>query len=86
MSWLSEQGVRGIVPMGTNGEGTAVSVDEKLGVFGELFASGFAIEIVPTVMQGNLLDTPCPIKKATDFAVNSVGSGLRRQTLRGLRE
>src|ERR671912_905846 len=72
VSWLSEKGVRGIVPMGTNGEGTAVSLDEKLGVFGELFARGFAIEIVPTVMQGNLPDTLKMVENLNGFPATAV--------------
>jgi 4-hydroxy-tetrahydrodipicolinate synthase len=57
VSWLSEKGVDGIVPMGTNGEGASVNLDEKLRVFEKLFAREFPIEVVPTVMQGNLPDT-----------------------------
>jgi dihydrodipicolinate synthase/N-acetylneuraminate lyase len=72
VSWLCEKGVRGIVPMGTNGEGTAVSLDEKLGVFGELFARGFAIEIVPTVMEGNLPDTLKMVENLNGFPATAV--------------
>ena len=32
VKWLSEQGVDGIVPFGTNGEGPSVTLEEKLAV------------------------------------------------------
>jgi dihydrodipicolinate synthase/N-acetylneuraminate lyase len=57
VSWLVERGVTGIVPFGTNGEGTSVTMDEKLRVLEALFARGLPIEILPTVMEGNLPDT-----------------------------
>lgn len=57
VSWLSESGVRGIVPFGTNGEGTSVSMREKLAVIEELFARKLPLEVIPAVMEGNLPDT-----------------------------
>jgi 4-hydroxy-tetrahydrodipicolinate synthase len=57
VSWLAEMGVRGVVPFGTNGEGPSVTLREKLGVLEALFDQGFSIQIIPTVMQGNLPDT-----------------------------
>jgi dihydrodipicolinate synthase/N-acetylneuraminate lyase len=57
VSWLAESGVTGIVPFGTNGEGTSVTTDEKLRVLEALFAREFPIQIIPTVMEGNLPDT-----------------------------
>jgi dihydrodipicolinate synthase/N-acetylneuraminate lyase len=57
VSWLAESGVAGIVPFGTNGEGSSVTMDEKLMVLEALFARRFSIEILPTVMTGNLPDT-----------------------------
>lgn len=57
VAWLAESGVAGIVPFGTNGEGAAVTVKEKMGVLDALFAREFPIEILPTVMEGNLPDT-----------------------------
>jgi dihydrodipicolinate synthase/N-acetylneuraminate lyase len=57
VSWLVERGVTGIVPFGTNGEGTSVAMDEKLRVLEALFARELPIEIIPTVMEGNLPDT-----------------------------
>lgn len=56
-AWLAERGVRGVVPFGTNGEGTSVSVGEKLGALGRLFSEGLGVEIIPTVAEGNLPDT-----------------------------
>lgn len=57
VSWLAESGVTGIVPFGTNGEGTSVTIDEKRRVLEALFAREFPIGVIPTVMEGNLPDT-----------------------------
>ena len=57
VSWLAESGVTGIVPFGTNGEGSSVTMDEKLRVLEALFARGLPIQILPAVMEGNLPDT-----------------------------
>ncbi len=57
VSWLAEMGVRGVVPFGTNGEGPSVTLREKLGVLEALFGRGLSIQVIPTVMQGNLPDT-----------------------------
>src|SRR5918999_6218516 len=57
VSWLGEMGVRGIVPFGTNGEGPSVALQEKLRVLEDLFERDLSIQIIPTVMQGNLPDT-----------------------------
>ena len=57
VSWLEEMGVRGVVPFGTNGEGPSVTLREKLRVLEALFERDLSIQIIPTVMQGNLPDT-----------------------------
>ncbi|MDP8948716.1 MAG: dihydrodipicolinate synthase family protein, partial [Actinomycetota bacterium] len=57
VSWLDEMGVRGVVPFGTNGEGPSVTLREKLRVLEALFERDLSIQIIPTVMQGNLPDT-----------------------------
>ncbi|MGH3088836.1 MAG: dihydrodipicolinate synthase family protein [Rubrobacteraceae bacterium] len=57
VAWLAERGMRGVVPFGTNGEGTSVSVEEKLGALGRLFSEGLEVEVIPTVAEGNLPDT-----------------------------
>jgi dihydrodipicolinate synthase/N-acetylneuraminate lyase len=57
VSWLGEMGVRGVVPFGTNGEGPSVTLREKLRVLEVLFERDLPIQIMPTVMQGNLQDT-----------------------------
>src|ERR671916_2170132 len=56
-SWLEEKGVSGIVPFGTNGEGPSVALREKLVVLEALFERELPIQVIPTVMQGNLPDT-----------------------------
>ena len=57
VSWLSEGGIRGVVPFGTNGEGPSVSLEEKVRVLGKLFERGLPLQVIPSVMQGNLPDT-----------------------------
>jgi dihydrodipicolinate synthase/N-acetylneuraminate lyase len=57
VSWLGEMGVQGVVPFGTNGEGPSVNLREKLRVLEALFEQDPSIQIIPTVMQGNLPDT-----------------------------
>jgi dihydrodipicolinate synthase/N-acetylneuraminate lyase len=57
VSWLKEMGVRGVVPFGTNGEGPSVTLREKLRVLDALFERDLSIQIIPTVMQGNLPET-----------------------------
>jgi dihydrodipicolinate synthase/N-acetylneuraminate lyase len=57
VSWLKEMGVRGVVPFGTNGEGPSVTLREKLRVLEALFERDLSIQIIPTVMQGNLPET-----------------------------
>lgn len=57
VTWLSEEGVRGVVPFGTNGEGPSVSLEEKLRVLGVLFRCETRLQVIPSVMQGNLPDT-----------------------------
>jgi 4-hydroxy-tetrahydrodipicolinate synthase len=55
--WLAEQGVQGVVPFGTNGEGPSATLREKREVLEALFARKLPIQIVPAVMQGNLPDS-----------------------------
>ena len=57
VAWLSEVGVRGVVPFGTNGEGPSVAIEEKLMVLEALFDRGPRLQVIPSVMQGNLPDT-----------------------------
>lgn len=72
VSWLSGKGVRGIVAMGTNGEGASVSPGEKLKVFEELFAKEFPIQVIPTVMEGNLPDTLEMVERLNNFPAAAV--------------
>jgi 4-hydroxy-tetrahydrodipicolinate synthase len=57
VAWLSEGGVRGVVPFGTNGEGPSVAMEEKLRVLKALFDRAPRLQVIPSVMQGNLPDT-----------------------------
>ena len=72
VSWLSEMGVRGVVPFGTNGEGPSVTLREKLRVLEALFERDLSIQIIPTVMQGNLPDTLEMVAALNGYPVTAV--------------
>jgi dihydrodipicolinate synthase/N-acetylneuraminate lyase len=72
VSWLDEMGVRGIVPFGTNGEGPSVTLREKLRVLEALFGRRLSVQIIPTVMQGNLPDTLEMLGMLEDYPVAAV--------------
>ncbi len=71
-SWLEEMGVQGIVPFGTNGEGPSVSLHEKLTVLEALFGRHLSVQIIPTVMQGNLPETLEMLAALEDYPVAAV--------------
>ena len=72
VSWLSEMGVRGVVPFGTNGEGPSVALAEKLRVLEALFARDLSTQVIPAVMQGNLPDTLEMVGALEDYPVAAV--------------
>jgi dihydrodipicolinate synthase/N-acetylneuraminate lyase len=72
VSWLDEMGVRGVVPFGTNGEGPSVALREKLRVLEALFARDLSVQIIPTVMQGNLPDTLEMLAVLEDYPATAV--------------
>jgi dihydrodipicolinate synthase/N-acetylneuraminate lyase len=72
VSWLSERGVRGVVPFGTNGEGPSVTLGEKLSVLEALFAESTPLQVIPAVMQGNLPETLEMIEALEDYPVAAV--------------
>jgi dihydrodipicolinate synthase/N-acetylneuraminate lyase len=65
-------GVRGIVPLGTNGEGPSVTLDEKLRILEALFGRGFPIQIIPAVMQNNLPETLQMLRVLENFPATAV--------------
>src|SRR3712207_478060 len=72
VSWLEEMGVRGVVPFGTNGEGPSVTMQEKLRVLEALFDRGLSLQVIPTVMQGNLPDSLEMVAALEDYPVAAV--------------
>jgi dihydrodipicolinate synthase/N-acetylneuraminate lyase len=72
VSWLEEMGVRGVVPFGTNGEGPSVALHEKLGVLEALFDQDLSIQVIPTVMQGNLPETLEMVEALNGYPVAAV--------------
>jgi dihydrodipicolinate synthase/N-acetylneuraminate lyase len=72
VSWLDEMGVQGVVPFGTNGEGPSVTLREKLTVLEALFARDLSVQIIPTVMQGNLPDTLEMLVVLEDYPATAV--------------
>ena len=57
VTWLSGEGVRGVVAVGAHGEGPAVTRGVELRVLGALFGRETGMQVIPSVMQGNLPDT-----------------------------
>ena len=72
VSWLSEMGVQGVVPFGTNGEGPSVALREKLAVLEALFDEDPPVQVIPTVMQGNLPDTLEMLGALEDYPATAV--------------
>lgn len=72
VTWLSECGVQGVVPFGTNGEGPSVSLREKLEVLHALFDRELDIQIVPSVAQGNLPETLEMLRALEDYPAAAV--------------
>ena len=72
VSWLAEMGVRGIVPLGTNGEGPSVTLGEKLRVIEALFGRGFPLQVIPAVMQNNLPETLQMLHAIEDYPATAV--------------
>jgi len=55
--WLADNGVTGVIPFGTNGEGPSVAAHEKRVVLDALVPEAGSLQIVPTVAEANLPDT-----------------------------
>ncbi len=72
VSWLSEMGVRGIVPFGTNGEGPSMTLGEKLRVLEALFERDTSVQVIPAVMQGNLPETLEMVEALEHYPVSAV--------------
>jgi 4-hydroxy-tetrahydrodipicolinate synthase len=72
ITWLEEMGVQGIVPFGTNGEGPSVTLREKLRVLEALFERDLSVQVIPTIMQGNLPDTLEMLGALEDYPVAAV--------------
>jgi len=72
VEWLAGQGVTGIVPFGTNGEGPSVAAREKRPVFEALAAMGSDLQIIATVAEANLPDTLDQLAFLDDLPVRAV--------------
>jgi len=70
--WLAENGVAGVIPFGTNGEGPSVSVQEKRAVLDALIPEAGSLHVVPTVAEGNLPDTLDLLAYLDDVPVRAV--------------
>src|SRR3712207_1571961 len=69
--WLAEQGVTGVIPFGTNGEGPSVSMWEKRAVLEALLPEVGSLHVVPTVAEGNLPDTLDLLSRLDDLPVRA---------------
>jgi 4-hydroxy-tetrahydrodipicolinate synthase len=72
VEWLSRQGVTGIVPFGTNGEGPSIAAREKRPVFEALAPIADNLEIIATVAEANLPDTLDQLAFLNDLPVRAV--------------
>ena len=72
VDWLGEMGVRGVVPFGTNGEGPSVALREKLRVLEALFERDLPLQIIPTVMQGNLPESLEMVRALNGYPATAV--------------
>jgi dihydrodipicolinate synthase/N-acetylneuraminate lyase len=70
--WLAEQGVTGVIPFGTNGEGPSVTMREKTAVLDALVPASGSLHVVPTVAEGNLPDTLDLLAHLDDLPVEAV--------------
>lgn len=70
--WLGKQGVDGLVPFGTNGEGPSVSLKEKFEVLEALFSRCNSLQIIPTLAEGNLPDTLELLRKLEEFPAEAI--------------
>jgi dihydrodipicolinate synthase/N-acetylneuraminate lyase len=71
VQWLASQGVTGIVPFGTTGEGPSIAAREKRPVFQALAAQG-NLQIIATVAEANLPDTLDQLAFLEDLPVQAV--------------
>ncbi len=72
VAWLADQGVAGVAPFGTNGEGPSTSVEEKIEVLEALVEDDLGIDIVPVLAEGNLVDTLRLLRRVNDLPVGGV--------------
>jgi 4-hydroxy-tetrahydrodipicolinate synthase len=71
--WLAANGVTGIIPFGTNGEGPSVAAHEKRAVLDALLGEvDSSLHVVPTVAEGNLPDTLDQVAYLQDLPVRAV--------------
>jgi dihydrodipicolinate synthase/N-acetylneuraminate lyase len=72
VAWLADQGVTGVIPFGTNGEGPSVATHEKRAVLDALVPAAGSLQVVPTVAEGNLPDTLDLLAYLDDLPVPAV--------------
>ncbi|MFL6027042.1 MAG: dihydrodipicolinate synthase family protein [Friedmanniella sp.] len=70
--WLASQGVTGIVPFGTNGEGPSVATREKQQVLSAVLAESGALTVIATVAEATLPDTLDQLAFLADLPVAAV--------------
>jgi dihydrodipicolinate synthase/N-acetylneuraminate lyase len=70
--WLASQGVTGIVPFGTNGEGPSVATREKQQVLSAVLAESADLTVIATVAEATLPDTLDQLAFLADLPVAAV--------------
>jgi 4-hydroxy-tetrahydrodipicolinate synthase len=72
VAWLAGEGVAGVAPFGTNGEGPSVTREEKLAVLEVLHGDDLDIDVLPVLTEGNLPDTLWLLERVNDLPVGGV--------------
>ncbi len=72
VAWLAAEGVAGVAPFGTNGEGPSVTREEKVAVLEALHGDDLDIDVVPVLTEGNLPDTLWLLERVNDLPVGGV--------------
>ncbi len=72
VAWLASEGVAGVAPFGTNGEGPSVTREEKLAVLEALIRDDLDIDVLPVLTEGNLPDTLWLLERVNDLPVGGV--------------
>ncbi len=72
LAWLAAQGIDGIVPMGTTGEGPSLTLDERHTLLDTIWAHRGSLTVVPCTGCATLADTLALSRSAVDKGMTTV--------------